>query len=593
MCGIFFCKVLDEAGCGHVDLDGLFASALEKMRYRGEDNVAVKQINGLYFGHSRLAINGLNSASDQPVVTDDYALIFNGEYYNYKENYPSKESDTLALFDHLQEKNYTHSSVNGPYAYAWYDIKNDMVFFRRDFFGEKPLYYYVDRKIFLVSSTLKSIVHFVKGVGGSIGLNVDALRSDYFFNGFVREPETIWEGVLEIPPNHTLVLAGESVSLKKEVVSNSRSRDTKKAEEYFKSSLLSRDVDAALLLSSGVDSNYLLVKSIEAGSGLSLVTYGGNDGEGEVEKVKKNLSKLKLDEHLYKHSSLIAKDSCKRIIGEELRCYAAIIEQPTSDGLQVNRILQHMKKEFPSLKVVYSGLGGDEMFGGYPTFKNFFIINILVDFPGVNFVVPKMRRFVEGREILGEWGVLTYYFLYRADPNYISIGNHISLKRAYERFKSGVDDSVPSGFFECYENDKSMQIKFLETFDYCKNQLLRDIDNIAMNYGVEARVPLLNPYLLNVSVDGKKKLKEYVKDKIKVNFGKKEGFSVLDGDSAEVYKRSLLDNQEMLEKIFGEREFGRIFSLDVGSMRKFSIAAEWLNINVEFCDADRRTLVAK
>ncbi|WP_192036950.1 asparagine synthetase B family protein [Halomonas sp. YLGW01] len=594
MCGIFFCKVLDEAGCGPANLDELFSSALEKMRYRGQDNVAIRKINGLHFGHSRLAINGLNPESNQPVVTDDYALIFNGEYYNYKEDYAHKGSDTLALFDHLLENPDAHSFVNGPYAYAWYDIKNDKVVFRRDVFGEKPLYYYKDETVVLVSSTLKSILFFVKGIGGRVLLNIDALRCDYVLNGFIREPETVWKGIYEIPPNHSLFLNGVDILLKKESFFCSADSRSSVAEKYLKYSLITRDVDAALLLSSGVDSSYLLVKSIESGAGLSLVTYGGCDGSGEVSEVENNLSFIDLNEAGCKFSALQkvgeGRPDC---ISEEIAFYAGIMEQPTSDGLQVHRILQHLKSEFPHLKVVYSGLGGDEIFGGYPSFNNYQLINILASIPKSFLLVPKMRRFLEGREMLGEWGVMAYYFLYRADSCFVKKEHEDTLRESYRRFKEGIYESVPSGLFERYKDCSSMQLKLLETFDYCKNQLLRDMDNISMHHGVEARAPLLNPHLIMQAVDNKKGLKEYVQARTKISFGKKKGFSILDHDCLEKYKKSLSRNREVLNAVFGEKVCNVNYLLDIGAMRKFSFIAEWLKVNVAVCEVDGETLVAR
>lgn len=594
MCGIFFCKVLDESVYDHFDLDELFARSLEKMRYRGEDNVAVRKINGLYFGHARLAINGLNSASNQPVVTNDYALIFNGEYYNYKEAYPNRESDTLALFDYLKERSYTHSSVNGPYAYAWYDKKSNKVFFRRDFFGEKPLYYYMDKKVLVVSSTLKSILSFVKGIGVEVRLNVESLRSDYVVNGFIREPETIWKGIYEVPPNHSLILEGLEVSLQKEKIGFLANAGPAAAESYVEHSLIARDVDAALLLSSGVDSSYLLVKSIEAGAGLSLVTYGGCEGAGEVGEVEENLSSIDLNKAGCQFSSLQRDNEGHPVnIREELEYYADIMEQPTSDGLQVHRILQHLKMEFPHLKVVYSGLGGDEIFGGYPSFKNYQIVNILAGIPRASLLVPKMRRFLEGRAILGEWSVMAYYFLYRADSLFVKKECADRVKESYERFKKGIYESVPEELMERFKKCSGMQLKFLETFDYCKNQLLRDMDNISMHHGVEARVPLLNPYLIIQPVDNKKNLKEYVQARTKISFGKKKGFSILDSESLDVYKDSLSGNKETLDTVFGDNICNGYALSDIGLMRKFSFIAEWLKANVVVSEADGSTLVAK
>ncbi|MBB3140056.1 asparagine synthetase B family protein [Halomonas organivorans] len=590
MCGILFCKVLDKTLHEAYDIHELLTLSLEKMQYRGRDNVALKEFKGFYFGHARLAINGLNESGNQPMEDDRHVLLFNGEYYNYKERCHGFESDTQALFHYLKSDPGGGSSIDGPYGYAWHDKETGETIFRRDVFGEKPLYYYMDSKVFLVASTLKSIVCIVNGLGGKVGLNIDALRFDYVLSGFIREPETVWKEVFEIPPGCSLIFTRDEVVLKRENFQLFCGRDREMSDSYFRNSFLSRDVEAALLLSSGVDSSYLLLKSVESNVELSLVTYGNDDGKGEVGEVEKNLTLMNLDERAYQYSALINNASDRKSLAEELEYYANIMEQPTADGLQVCRLLKHLKEKFPKLKVVYSGLGGDEIFGGYPSFRNFNLINTLVFFPGSDVVVSRMRRFIDGKRILGEWNVLVYYFLYRTDPAFVDLSEPERLRTSYERFKKGVHDALPVESLEKYACHSGMQIKFCELFDYCKNQLLRDMDNISIYNGLEARVPLLNPYFLEAPVDKKKGLKDYVKSKSKISFGRKKGFSVLDQDCSDIYEASLYKNRDMLENVLGEEVSSKFSSLDTGSLRKFSVLSEWLQINVCMSEAG---LVAK
>tara|TARA_B100000678_G_C17994047_1_gene416156 strand:- start:269 stop:628 length:360 start_codon:yes stop_codon:yes gene_type:complete len=119
------------------------------------------------------------------------------------------------------------------------------------------------------------------------------------------------------------------------------------------------------------------------------------------------------------------------------------------------------------------------------------------------------------------------------------------------------------------------------------------MDNISMHHGVEARVPLLNPYLITQAVDNKKSLKKYLQARANISFGKKKGFSILDNGSLEVYKDSLIGSRQILDVVFGDNICNDYALSDIGFMRKFSFIAEWLKANVVVSETDGSTLVAK
>src|SRR5437879_8429862 len=115
-----------------------------------------------FFGHVRLSIIDLKSSSDQPYQDESHIMIYNGEIYNYKEIDPESDSDTKTLFNCLKFSNNPFEKLRGMFAFGWHDKKTEETYFSRDFFGEKHLYYYVDKDIEIVSSTLKSIDYLIK-----------------------------------------------------------------------------------------------------------------------------------------------------------------------------------------------------------------------------------------------------------------------------------------------------------------------------------------------------------------------------------------------------------------------------------------------
>src|SRR5690606_35414081 len=94
--------------------------------------------------------------------------------------------------------------IRGMFAFGWFEKKTEKITFYRDFFGEKPLYYYNDNEICIVSSTLKSITYILKKIGKIVKINKRAIEQDFLLFGYIRSPETIWEGIMEVPPGHCL-----------------------------------------------------------------------------------------------------------------------------------------------------------------------------------------------------------------------------------------------------------------------------------------------------------------------------------------------------------------------------------------------------
>ena len=148
MCGFLYLRIKKK-----IEFEKkYFESALKLSSYRGADNNKIIQFNNNFFGFNRLSIVG-SELSNQPLEDSKKIFMFNGEIYDYDNKF---ESDTLFLFN---SNDNIFNNLEGQYSILIYNKLNDTIKIYRDFFGQKPLYYYDDKEIFISSSTIKSIFY--------------------------------------------------------------------------------------------------------------------------------------------------------------------------------------------------------------------------------------------------------------------------------------------------------------------------------------------------------------------------------------------------------------------------------------------------
>ena len=177
------------------------------MKHRGPDFTGKKLLDHKCYyigmGHNRLSIIDLDSAANQPMVKDDIILIFNGEIYNYKnlKNECSEKfqtsSDTeviIEIYKKFGTKGF--SMLNGMFAFAIFDINKSKLFFVRDSFGIKPLYYFKSKNNFFVSSEIKGIHEYL---GGMKKVSKDDVF-EFLNMGYLNEPSTGYENIKKIKP---------------------------------------------------------------------------------------------------------------------------------------------------------------------------------------------------------------------------------------------------------------------------------------------------------------------------------------------------------------------------------------------------------
>lgn len=376
MCGI--AGIIEE-----LDVRGLeyrWAAAASEMHSRGPDysNYKISRIGekNCLLGHKRLEIVDRDRASNQPMERGTVSMVFNGEIYNHfsiREKLKQQGvsfatlSDTEVLIQSFIAKGTKcFLDFDGMWAVAFVDYEKKRLTLSRDFFGEKPLYYYFDNKTFAFASNIKALNELL---GGKLSINTE------YFNYFVRSgyapPNcTILNGVKRLEASQELHLdihqmklqcfetqrlLGEASSLRKTVFSMNR------FEEVFSESLdrrLSASVPVGLMLSGGIDSSYIAaISKVVLGRELDCFTIKyGHGSEVETQRAKEVARKLNLPHQVID----IAKKDLKDLVRDSIPS----MDEPISDV--AFPLMLHIVGSVPdSVRVLLTGDGADELFLSY------------------------------------------------------------------------------------------------------------------------------------------------------------------------------------------------------------------------------------
>ena len=486
----------------------------DSMKARGPDGAGLWTDAGCHIvlGHSRLAIIDLSDAGLQPMASADgrYHVVFNGEIYNYRElraelrrDYAFRsESDTevvLALF--AREGVGGLARLRGMFALALWDDDEKRLLLGRDPNGIKPLYYSTDGHYFRFASQVKALV-----AGGAVPTHADpAGLCGFLLWGSVPEPWTIYESVKTVPAGHVMSVSragvGQPQPLPKSLEGRPAPASLVDAIEESVVAHLVADVPVAIFLSSGLDSGLITALARrhlpEPPTTMTLrfrEFRGTESDEGPLAaEVARTLGTRHVERWVSRDEFLTA-----------LPAALAAMDQPSIDGLNTYWISRAAHES--GIKVALSGLGGDELLGGYPSFRQ---VPRLVQWTRAASRVPGVTAACEALAgLAGAYrpklaGLVRYgtslqraYFLRRA----VYLPEELPRILGRDRAEAGLHACDPVGLTEAAlgtvgTSDGWNAVQALETRLYMRNQLLRDSDWASMAHSLELRVPFVDARL--------------------------------------------------------------------------------------------------
>lgn len=453
---------------------------IEFLKRRGPDHNAHFEFENCILGHTRLAIVDLDDRSNQPLNYKNWAIVFNGEIYNYKsirERLKSAghkfrtNSDTEVICAALEEWGpYSANSFKGMFAIAAYNKKTGSLFLIRDQFGIKPLLIRIRDSTIQFSSLLRPFIDHHKDLSDICKASIfDLIR-----NGYIGGNKTMLKDVYKLGKGEILEASKNGrISISKyydiKTSSPARVERDKSLERLLRKKInenLSADVTTAILQSSGIDSTLIAALSSKRdGKKPESVTIGFEKNH-EVEDESLQAAKICNDLGI-KHSKVM---DASFNIKSDIDDFIDSIDQPTNEGLNTYLIMKALHNKY---KVAVSGQGADEFFGGYSHFKY------------AREAPTRMR-----------WSSVLKFvqYIHSKRPNRFTesillnkCGSDFSLelKRLTNQKYAGEIELKPNNSLQSKNAYANMKIQ--EVDNYLANMLLRDCDAISGHFGIELR----------------------------------------------------------------------------------------------------------
>lgn len=480
----------------------------EVITHRGPDSDGFFTDDNISMGFRRLSIIDLG-AGHQPIYNEDKSLVltFNGEIYNYKDLrkeliakghkfYTDTDSEVLVHgFEEWKED--MLPKLRGMFGFAIYNTKDNSLFIARDFFGIKPMHYTQIGNDFVYASEIKSILEYPKF---EKKFNRKALDSYLSFQ-YAVPPETFFEGVYCLMPGHYLWYKDGEVETTRyfearfnpdEEMTEEEAVD--KIEKVFENSVNAHkiaDVEVGCFLSSGVDSSY--VSTYFADQKTFTVGFDFGEKYNEISWAKNLSEKIGVEHHTHLISSEEFWDAVPTVQYH--------MDQPLADPscialYFVSRLASHY------VKVVLSGEGADELFGGYTCYNDprvFKIYQTIVPHcirKAIRAICRKLPD-IKGRD-----------YLIRAcdklEERYIGNAFMYDYKQKQELLKDSSIATRPQDltrkyYYRCRKYDDVTKMQYLDINMWMVGDILLKADRMSMANSLELRVPFLDKEVFKVA----------------------------------------------------------------------------------------------
>ena len=564
---------------------------MDSIASRGNDSKGTYKEKNIFLGHHRLSIIDTSDKSNQPMKINDLVIIFNGVIYNYKKlrkNLITKghvfnsSGDTEVIIRlYIEYGSECVNYLDGVFSFAIYDTKKNNLFLARDRIGIKPLYYTLENNEFRFSSSMNGLIN----KNEKPQINPIALHYQFTLHSVVPAPHTIISGIHKLEPGHTLKItqSGESYLNKYfdinevEIKNHKEQEITERSTYLLKNAVEKRlniaDVPVGILLSGGLDSSLITALAKKFKEQIDTYSIGFNTVNEEVgnefyysdlvaKDFKTSHIKYKInDDELFNNLDLVISNMSEPMFSQDSSAFF----------LLSNRVSKNNK-------VVLSGQGADEVFGGYFWYEQ-----------------------IMNEKILNEIDTLSKYYFDRSFHNYKNIVNN---KYVYSNY---VHDDISRAMNEMSPTLSTLDKVFrLELSMFIIDDPVKRVDNMTMSHALEARVPFLDIDLITymLSIKGSDKIKhtsKYYLKKLSESFLKKEiiyrdkfyfpvpPLKIIEGKFYHYCKKVLNTDAALNRDIYNRKYIDRLLdepntnytNLNGNELWHFTLLERWLQLNVD------------
>ena len=568
---------------------------------RGPDEEGTYINKNIGLGIRRLSIIDLKTGN-QPIFNEDSSMVivFNGELYNYKDlkndlinkgHIFKTTTDTevvLHAFEEYGEKSFNF--IKGMYAFAIYDINKDRLLIVRDRLGEKPLYFYKDESKFIFSSELKGILS-----ADLIKKEIDENALSQFFQlTYIPAPNTILKNIKKLKPGYYIeIKTGHNPTINKywdlEFNNNKLIYDIESIKRNLREKMFEAvekcmisDVPLGAFLSGGIDSSIIVgIMSKIASKPIKTFNIGFHEKQFDESERAKIVSKFNNTEH---HTQIITEKDLFAILNK----FFEYMDEPFADSSAIpTYLISKFAKNY--VKVVLTGDGGDELFGGYSKYlinyysekynripkliREHILKNIINVFPNDYNIIRKIKKVIRNSE----------KSIFEQREELMKLGYKYDETKKLIKSIYISDISLIEDYYNKYKNqtDELSLALYTDIKIVLEGDMLTKVDRMSMANSLETRAPFLYPDIVEFStripseykIKNKKTkfiLKETFSDILpeKIMKASKRGFGVpigkwfrgnLKNEFLKVTNQKFIEDQnlfnyEYIQKIFNEHQ---------------------------------------